>query len=79
MPRPSHSGFYHPRVPHISTLKLNLYLRPYLYVSIDDESNYLHVTVERRYVYSKTVIESLSIVEMNFVFLKFMALSSNKL
>jgi len=57
MPRPSHSGFYHPSVPHISTLKLNLYLRPYLYVSIVAASNYLHFTVERRYVYCKAVIE----------------------
>ena len=72
MPRPSHSGFYHPSVPHISTLKLDLYLRPYLYVSIDDESNYLHVTMDRRYVYCKAVIESVSTVEMNFVFLRFM-------
>ena len=71
--RPSHSGFYHPSVPHISTLKLNLYLRPCLYVSIDDQSNYLHVTEERRYVYCKEVIESVSVVEMKFVFLRFMA------
>jgi hypothetical protein len=38
---PSHSGFCHPSIPHISTLKLNLYLRPYLYVSIDNESSNL--------------------------------------
>jgi len=57
----------------ISTLKLDLYLRPYLYVSIDDESNYLHVTMERLYVYCEAVIESVSTVEMNFLFLRFMA------
>ena len=71
MPCPSHSGFYHPSVPHVSTLKF-IYLRPYLYVSIDDESNYFHVTVKRWYVYCKAVIDSISIVEMNFVFLRLM-------
>ena len=73
MPRPSHSGFYHPSVPLISTLKLDVYLRPYLYASIVDESDYLHVTVERRYAYCKAVIESVSTIEMNFVFLRFVA------
>ena len=55
---------------NISTWKLNLSLRPYLYVSFDDDSNCLYVTMERRYVYCRAVIESVSIIQMNFVFCK---------